>query len=114
VKANNACGTSLQAFITVIDCNATKGSVETVDGLEVELVPNPATDQVQVRLNSDQNGTALVRILSMTGQQMISMEMESTQHSLLNIPVSNLAAGFYMVEVTTSNGEKQIKQLVKQ
>jgi hypothetical protein len=81
--------------------------------LQVELVPNPASEQVTIRVHNPQDGKATVRILSATGQLMSVSEMASTQHGQLTIPLSNLAAGTYMVELTI-NGTKTIKQLVKQ
>jgi len=113
--ASNACGAAAKTTYAVKNClSAREESVVETDGLNVELVPNPATDQVTVRLNATEDSKATVRILSMTGQQMISMEMASTMHSQLIIPVNQLAAGMYMVEVTTADGQKQVKQLVKQ
>jgi hypothetical protein len=113
--ASNACGAAAKATYAVHNClSSREESVVETDALNVELVPNPATDQVTVRLNAPEDSKATVRILSMTGQQMISMEMASTMHSQLIIPVNQLAAGMYMVEVTTADGQKQVKQLVKQ
>jgi hypothetical protein len=81
--------------------------------MQIELVPNPASEQVTIRVQNPEDGKATVRILSVTGQQMASMEMASSQHGQVTIPLNNLSAGVYMVEVSV-NGNKQVKQLVKQ
>jgi hypothetical protein len=90
-----------------------KSTIANVSSVSVDLLPNPATEMVTIRLHASEEGKASVRVLSITGQQMIAQEMESSQHSQLVLPLNNLAAGVYMVEVTV-NGQKITKQLVKQ
>lgn len=89
------------------------GSTAATAVLSLELAPNPATDMVTLRLNAPGEGRASVRILNVTGQQMLAAQMPSTQHSQLTLPLQGLAAGVYLVEVTVGT-EKISRQLLKQ
>jgi hypothetical protein len=83
-----------------------------VDFLSVDLIPNPAGQQVTIRVHAAAEGRAQVRILDLTGKLLRSMEMASASHSQLTIPLTAFVPGVYMVEVTV-NGHKQVRQLVK-
>lgn len=107
----NACGVGPRVGLTVAGCGMR--GVETSDMLEVELVPNPANEQVSIRVNSSAEGVADVRLLTLTGQVVTTEQMPSVQHGQIVLPVNHLTPGVYMVEVTV-NGQKITKQLVKQ
>jgi hypothetical protein len=123
--ANATCGSSVAASLIVdTSCGASKPAPEAIQEsvvevmeqsapLSVELIPNPATDQVTVRIHSGTEGRARLRVLSLTGQQMMVEELASIQHGSLVIPVRHLAAGVYLVEVV-AGGEKMIQRFVKQ
>jgi hypothetical protein len=83
-----------------------------IEGFVFDLIPNPATDMVTIFVNTTGGAAAKVRILSMTGQLMSTDVMPSTQNGNLTLPVSNLASGMYLVEVTV-DGQKMVKQLIK-
>ncbi len=82
--------------------------------MDVQLLPNPATDVVNIRVNTETGTSATVRVLSLTGASMMNATMENTNHGQLSLPVSNLAAGIYTIEVTTADGQRTTKQLMKQ
>jgi hypothetical protein len=111
VKATalNGCGVASATSYAVTACAR---MTEEASAFDVELVPNPATDQVSVRVNSSVDAKAEVRIMSVTGQLMMTEVMPTAQHGQLVLPISNLAAGMYMVEVTV-DGQKMTKQLIK-
>ena len=81
--------------------------------LSVNIAPNPATDFITLSVNGNLDGNASVKVISMTGTVMINTTMESIAHSQLSIPVNQLSAGVYIVDVTV-NGNRMTKQFVKQ
>jgi hypothetical protein len=83
-----------------------------IEGVVFDLIPNPATDMLTVHVNTENGAGANVRILSITGQQMVASVMLSTQNGSLTIPVANLASGLYVVEVVV-DGQKMVKQLIR-
>ncbi len=109
----NSCDTGTKGSFKPTACVAREAVSELATSLSVDLVPNPASEQVTIRVNNSVEATATVRVLSVTGQQMMSEVMPSTQHGSIVLPISNLASGMYMVEVTTADGQKMTKQLIK-
>lgn len=87
--------------------------VNVEDLLSVNIAPNPATDFITLSVNGNLDGNASVKVISMTGTVMINTTMESIAHSQLSIPVNQLSAGVYIVDVTV-NGNRMTKQFVKQ
>ncbi len=77
----------------------------------VSLYPNPAQDNVTIQFG-DATGKASIRILSITGQQLMTQEANA-DNGAATISVSNLAKGMYMVEVTL-DGQKFVSRLMKQ
>ena len=66
------------------------------------MYPNPTTSQVTIDLGKQMNLLS-VGVYSLSGQQVISENVNSnTENHTLN--VSRLAAGVYMVKVTTDSG----------
>lgn len=84
-----------------------------VTRLNASLSPNPATDEVVVKMDADAAGTTAVRIFNMQGQQVYQNEFGVMQSGSLQIPVKQFAAGVYMVNVSCGNAVFN-KQLVKQ
>jgi len=90
------------------------GKVSNVeDVISIDLAPNPATESVTIRVNASHNGSADIKIVSLTGSVLLSNSIESVAHGQLTIPVNQLPTGVYFVEVNV-NGTKMTKQLIKQ
>ncbi len=74
------------------------------------LYPNPATDLVQVSLNTTSGNIESIVIFDILGK--IVKKVEAVNSNQTNINVSDLSSGVYMVEVATDNKVKQVKKLV--
>ncbi len=82
-------------------------SVESQDLESVQLYPNPARDFVEIAQNGD---TSLqIAVYDVSGK-LIAEETSSTQNQRLD--VTNLVAGIYLVEMTTSEGNRRVQRLV--
>lgn len=83
------------------------------DFISIDLAPNPATESVTIRVIASHDGSADIKIVSLTGSVLLSNSIESVAHGQLVIPVNQLPTGVYFVEVNV-DGYKVTKQLIKQ
>ena len=71
----------------------------------VLLFPNPATDQLGLRLSSDGQRMLHMEVLNLAGQQVMDLEDWSVQGSTWrNWDISGLASGAYLLRVTGVKG----------
>jgi hypothetical protein len=75
------------------------------------VYPNPANNALNISFASAVN-KASVKIFSVIGSEVLSTNQTSVGTNLL-VDISNLAAGTYMVQITTDNGV-ETKKIVKQ
>ena len=81
--------------------------------LNITLAPNPASDEIAVDYTTNSNDESNLRILDMAGVCMISHRLSAKEHGHTKIKLDKLAAGIYMVELTSGNkirSEKFIKE----
>jgi hypothetical protein len=80
-----------------------------IDGkIVVNIYPNPATDVLNVRLT---NGEAKqIRILNVTGK--VVYTATTITNGMIQVPIRNLNAGTYFVEVTT-NDNRIVEKFIK-
>jgi hypothetical protein len=114
-QAKNACGLSSTATYAIALCGPRQAlsASNTPKGITFELVPNPASEQVTVSLTTLGGHAATVRIMSISGQELGEYQMPSTLNGRLDLPISDLAPGVYLIEAVIE-GQRMIKQLVKQ
>ena len=84
-----------------------------VRGLNVAMTPNPAIDEVNISYTSGKMDNVSVRVLDMSGVSVYSKDFGTQQNGSINVSLSNLASGIYMVELSSGN-EKVIRRLVKE
>lgn len=91
-----------------------RGTAETyAASASFELIPNPAHEEVTIHLRGETDGKTLVRILSVTGQEIRSIEAEPGLSGDLKIKLNDLPVGVYLAEVTL-NGKRISKQFLIQ
>ncbi len=84
-----------------------------VKGLEVSMAPNPASDDVKITFTSGSKDNVSVRIMDVSGVSIYNQDLGTKQNGVITVPMSNFAAGVYMVELT--QGEQKVtKRLVKE
>jgi hypothetical protein len=84
------------------------GCVPTNVGIEdkplakrINVYPNPADDLVRITMDDASDGTADVRILNLTGAEVLHVNTLSLANG--TIAVDHLPVGIYILEVTTAN-----------
>jgi hypothetical protein len=79
----------------------------------VQMEPNPATDNVTVRINSGLKEAISIRVLSLSGESVYNTSLTGKFGGEATISLNGFAAGIYMVEVTSGAG-KIVQKLVKE
>ncbi|HXB41376.1 MAG TPA: T9SS type A sorting domain-containing protein [Bacteroidia bacterium] len=79
--------------------------------ITIKLFPNPATDEIKLNLNNTKGDKFTAYIYNMEGKQQKSFDMESNENK---IPVTDLAAGAYIVSVRKNNVPFKYLTFIKQ
>ena len=80
-------------------------SVEELDGFDISVSPNPASEYLSVGLSAEQNTPAQLLLTSIDGTIVKSMNLVvGTNQSVRTINTSELTAGMYLVQVKTETG----------
>ncbi len=88
-------------------------SIQAAKGLEVTMTPNPANDEVKVNFTSGKKDEVKVRVLDLSGVSVYNQDLGMKQSGTIMVPLSSLASGIYMVELT-SGDQKVVQRLIKE
>lgn len=81
--------------------------------IEAVLFPNPAQDVMQLQIKSANPGRHNIQLVDVTGQKVVDQYFNiSSQGNLLVIPVSQLGAQVYMLQVVNEKNEIVFRQKV--
>lgn len=101
---------SVGSIIKVSDYIIT--SVPEMNTVDFQVYPNPATDMLNLRLEQQLSGKAVVyQLLDLQGRLLASGELTNNQHS---IRLTHLPDGMYIVSVRSENNSPNQKIIVKQ
>ena len=108
VTVSNGCQENDEIILHFKDCT---GLAE-LEGVACRIYPNPANQSVTIDLRSDDVKTLRASILSLTGEQLITLDQLTVNRNLKKqIDLSALRQGTYLVEITDGVG-KYIQKLV--
>lgn len=88
----------------------TVGINENASGSIATVYPNPATNNLQINLNSSVRGNVEVSIVDLAGRTVSKQSFNASEKLEMNI--SNLAKGTYMVRVLTENAQS-VQRVIK-
>ena len=86
---------------------------QTNDGLDVQMVPNPATNVVTITYSAPAKAQTSVRVMDVEGVTVLTQDLGIQQNGSTQIALDKLASGVYMVEIT-SGTQKVVHRLVKE
>ncbi len=84
----------------------------TATSIKVNMVPNPATDNLVVELAQLTSNTADITVTDMMGSVVLSKHIDQVQQGKVELSLAKLASGNYIVEVR-SGKDKVTRKLVK-
>jgi hypothetical protein len=94
---------------------AVKLQTKEVRTIKMELTPNPATDQISVRLTGAQNGLAEIRIVSLAGKVLLSKQSTINKgHTNIQVEgLNKLATGMYLAQLIMNGTVIENQKLLK-
>ncbi len=80
----------------------------------INVYPNPAQDMTNVSIELNNSSPVQISIMNMNGQVVSVKKWNSLSkgHQVLQVPVSNLSTGFYIISVKTNKGVS-LSKLIK-
>jgi len=80
----------------------------------MQLAPNPFTSVLSVSLPTGTTGSVLCRVLSLSGQELLTRTVATTSGpSAITLDLASLAPGSYLLEIET-DGERIVRKVVKE
>jgi hypothetical protein len=84
-------------------------------GLQVSIYPNPAKDNLQVKLESDKTTDVQLQVLSIDGRVISTQRMSvAAGETIQRLNVSSLQKGTYLLSVNYGENEKHVLKFEKQ
>jgi hypothetical protein len=91
------------------------GAGEPLESRQVEIYPNPAADMVMIEFSPDVGSDTDITLHDLNGRVLFAQKRanDSGGRNRVEIPVSVLPSGMYIVRLSTA-GELFVKKLIKQ
>jgi hypothetical protein len=85
-------------------------------GISVETVPNPFTNQFSINYQSEEKGTVVIKLYNMTGQLQATKNVSVSKgfNSISVTEAASLTKGIYMVQLNSDNKLIASEKIVKQ
>lgn len=113
---NNIAGSENQQwYIQKINLINTGFAQSSLLKYRVEIYPNPASDLLSIRFDADVPQNIVVSIFDLTGRQrmVLNENFNSTGKHEITIPLTEMEAGMYFVQLINEKSEKTILKFVK-
>ena len=110
--------------LTVTNGNCTDQTTFTINvvnsvGLEenllsnINIYPNPANNQLRIEFDSNESGKGSISILDMSGKIVLINNLSVFGNNSVNLNISSLANGLYLVRIKTENGQSLSKLVIE-
>ena len=81
---------------------------------DFELFPNPTDGKVNLVIGETLQGKAMVEVYNLLGERMMAKNIHNLQKDeALNLDLSHLVSGLYIIKLSTENGSCSRKVSVK-
>jgi hypothetical protein len=111
VNASNACGIGTNRVlsgITVSTCPRLGESA--VSPLGLNAMPNPTSDRVTLRFNSEEGGAYTVTLFDLSGRTIMSNQVQAFSGvNQVELSLGTYAAGTYLVRMWNGNSSEQLR-----
>jgi subtilisin-like proprotein convertase family protein len=108
--AKNSCGSKGTAFFPI---SMTCRSMESILPFDANISPNPAFGKTYLNIVKGANKTASVTIVDAIGKTRLQQEIELGLGNEVELDLSSLAAGIYLVEVRADDHNKILRLVVE-
>ncbi len=80
--------------------------------IDVTVFPNPATDQLNIRVNEPVENTDYTILLTNAYGQLLMNRNISHDENVLTLRISNYPKGIYLLRISSENGQTTMKKIV--
>ncbi len=99
-------GTLLLDDVNVTDLGGPSSNVEAASNTDlVDIFPNPSHGKISIDLNFENAQNFNVDVLDVSGRSVYSNQFNQKSNEILNVDLSGLAAGAYIVSLRTEDGD---------
>ena len=110
IKASNSCGEGSKAYVANIGCK----EAQQVDAGSIAAYPNPTAGMLNVEFNAVEKGNASVSVIDLSGRTILnSSQNVSAGNNTMQLDLTKVAKGAYMISVKSNQFAKQIKIIVE-
>ena len=110
VKASNSCGEGSKAYLVNIGCK----EAQQVDAGTLSAYPNPTAGMLNIEFNAVEKSNASVSVIDLSGRTIMNSSQTVTAGSNnLQLDLTNVAKGAYMIRVKANQFTQQIKVVVE-
>lgn len=114
IKASNGCGTGPVKVLSGVSINFCPRLSAETNPSELNIYPNPSSENITVEWKSVQEGQASISVLDIAGRTVLNQSVDCTEGlQQTTINVSTLASGTYILKLEQENNVSNIK-LVKE
>ena len=107
IKENNIEGITIYSKVIMLTTNHLPLTT-------ISIIPNPVQDKLNITLTNNRATAYKIRIMTLAGKEVFNKAESTTTNSVITIPASHLATGVYLLELTDTEGNKQLKKFVKE
>ncbi len=108
VTSSNACGTGTRTYTSNISCREGELSASALN-----VYPNPTAGMLNVEYTTDK-GTAQVTVLDLSGRVVMTQTQSASEgRNTMQLDLSRVAKGAYMLNVQTQSGNNQVRIVVE-
>lgn len=80
----------------------------------MKMYPNPASESVNITFSSEESANAVLSVLNLMGQTVYNMDVDVNEgYNMVTVPVNQLPAGVYMVNIKSNKGTTTQKLIVR-
>ena len=80
----------------------------------MKMYPNPASESVNITFSSEEGANAVLSVMNLMGQTVYNMDVEVYEgYNMVTLPVNELPAGVYMVNIRSNKGTTTQKLIVR-
>ena len=110
----NVCGLAGPTTKTVTVNNCNRMIDDAANAAQISVYPNPAKDLLNLKFQSEQNQTFMIRLMDMTGR-IVYFESNSAVEgeNKTEINLSGFASGIYMLNLQSNESNQQIRVMVE-
>ncbi len=84
-----------------------------IEGLQVEIAPNPTSNMLSVSLLKEENHSGEILVIDILGKVIKSTTFEMRDKTVINLELNDLTEGIYFLGITLDDNEKSIQKFIK-